>query len=214
MRKLFFIIISVWLIGIADAQWDVSAGMGVDITYSPALTDYISTLPTIDKINSYNITAEFSAAGATYISPDWQLGAEYAMSLFSFNSVYSEGATGTYTLEYTAFKPSLLLFYVVSGKGYFFKLGGGAGYRYYDVTEKISSAIDYKTSGFGLVLRIEGHTLLSGNFYAMIGGDLRQDFPGQPSNGDKYLYDYVSNDKVNLNTFSAGLKIGISYFFR
>jgi hypothetical protein len=209
MKKFSSILFALLFFNIISAQWDFSTGMGINMSYSPGINDYIMSLPTINKMESFNVTAEFAVEATRNVSENWQLGVEYALSLYSFNSAYA-GGIGNYTLEYSAHKPSLLLFYIYSGKGYTLKFGGGAGYRSYKVVEKIHSPIDHTTNGIGLVAKIEGHTLLSGNLYALLGGDLRQDFPGSLSIGD------ISNsgDKVSFNTFNIGIKIGVSYFLR
>ncbi len=73
----------------------------------------------------------------------------------------------------------------------------------------------------------EGHTSLGGNFYAMIAADIRYDIVSEVSNGSSVLTSnknliFSGNEgpnfgdagnKVNINTFSVGIKLGVSYFF-
>jgi len=66
--------------------------------------------------------------------------------------------------------------------------------------------------GLADFLRIEANTSLSENVFANIGFDLRYDVNGEPENDNgKTLYNTVMSENVNFNTFSGGVKLGISY---
>ena len=76
----------------------------------------------------------------------------------------------------------------------------------------MGSEDSFSSIGFGGLLRVEGNTALAKNVYANIGFDLRYDFNGEPDNGsgDK-LENTVKGETVNFNTFSLGVKLGVSY---
>jgi len=188
------------------SQVDLSVGMGINYASAPSLKDYINANYAGD-LATFSSSVEFNGEVLYTISPSFQLGIEYAMSIFS----YSTRAGFNYDLNYNLHKPSLLAFYVLAGEGYKFKFGGGAGPRLASVKEEIHSAIDYSAIGFGLLLRGEGHTGLGGNFYAMIAVDMRYDLPGRPKDGDAYLGGNTTQE-VDVNTLSFGVKLGISYF--
>jgi hypothetical protein len=108
-----------------------------------------------------------------------------------------------------------MAYYVLSGVGYNFKFGAGVGPRFSAVTEEKKwqgTSDDYSSIGFGGLLRVEANTALSENFYANIGGDLRYDVNGEPEDehGNK-LVNNVEHETVNFNSFSVGIKLGISY---
>ncbi|MDX9924671.1 MAG: hypothetical protein RBS48_07885 [Ignavibacteriaceae bacterium] len=84
--------------------------------------------------------------------------------------------------------------------------------RYVSLDEKLFVTTNYTTSGYGVVLKAEGNTLLSGNLFANIGVSLRYDNPGSPKNSSiGFIYDPIAKESLNLNSVSVGIKIGISY---
>jgi hypothetical protein len=110
-----------------------------------------------------------------------------------------------------------MAYYVLIGNGFNFKFGGGAGPRFVSVSENKKwqgTEESFSSIGFGALLRVEGNTALAENVYANIGLDLRYDLNGEPENssGDK-LVNNVKGENVNFNTFSMGIKLGISYLF-
>ncbi|NLT51805.1 MAG: hypothetical protein GXX85_12910 [Ignavibacteria bacterium] len=193
------------------AQYDFSAGMGVNLVNTPSLNDYVVNFRTVDKMKDFNISAEFFLGGAVNISKNWQLGFEYTGAVQSFESKY-QGLSGNYSIDYYAHKPSILAFYLIQGEGYTLKFGAGGGYRVFNITEKIHNSKDYTAKGAGLLLKFEGHTLLGGNFYAVLSGSLFQDFSGAAENGNEKLRNEITKEDICFNTFGTGIKIGVSYF--
>ena len=103
---------------------------------------------------------------------------------------------------------------MLSGSGYDFKFGGGFGLRFVNVNLPLPGTTvitNYSNTGYGFILRADGNTLLGGNFYANIGADLKYDVNGNPKTKDTNVYILNSNDKINLNSFSVGLRLGVSY---
>lgn len=213
MRRLLLIITVFCSVNVMHAQVDLSGGMGISFVNNSSLKDYLNgnfSSPG-NALSAFNSAANFFLEGDYTITPRFQLGAEYVYSLFSYNSADILG--GVYDFSYGHHKPSLVGYYVISGKGYKFKFGGGVGLRFISVDEKIITTTSYTSSGIGFLFKIKAHTLLSGNFYAGISGDLRFDFPGQPKSGKEYINDYITGENLDLNSISVGIMIGISYFF-
>ena len=135
------------------------------------------------------------------------------MLIYSFNTNIG---LGVYDISYTHHKPSLLAYYVIPGKGFKIKLGGGAGYRIVTVSEKLptsGSRIKYTSGGLGLLVKVKGDTAIGEKLYANIGLDLRFDLPGEPENNGKKMHNGALREDVNLNSLSVGISLGISYFF-
>ena len=65
----------------------------------------------------------------------------------------------------------------------------------------MTSDVDYSSTGFGVVLRAEGNTVLSENLYANIGLDIRYDANGEPSDSDGNKITNF-NENVNFNSLS------------
>ncbi len=163
MKKAFIIIFILFSFNLVSAQVDVVGGMGIAFVYSPSLNDYLN-LRADEEMQPFNSSAEFYGEVDYSISDKYQLGVEYDYSLYDFSSSYAGG----YTLSYSHHKPSVLAYYVLSGEGYKFKFGGGAGARVLNMTENIIVNEDFSTVGFGLLLRAQGHTKLSDKIYANI----------------------------------------------
>ncbi|MBU1099851.1 MAG: outer membrane beta-barrel protein [Bacteroidetes bacterium] len=193
-----------------QAQFDISTGMGISYFNAASMTDYINVnFAGANQLKSFNSSVEFFIEGDYEINPSFQVGLEYALSLYSFNS---NGAIAYYDFSVNFHKPTLLAYYVIPGKGYKFKFGGGLGYRSAQVTEKIGTDREYSSSGVGLVLRAQGITALSENFFAMIGADARYDYNGEPKDGETYIINGLDDSYVNLNLISVAFKIGVVYF--
>lgn len=196
------------------AQVELRAGMGIDFTSAPSLTDYInqSYAPSNDQIGSFSAAINFSGEGGLRLSENFQMGLELAYSLSSYNY---PGTSGNYEISYSNIMPSLTAYYVLPGVGYNFKFGGGAGIRLLSADEKRPLLIskEFTSTGLGILLRAEGNTLLGGNVYANIGADIRYNINGTPKNNGETIYNSASQEDVSFNSFSAGLRLGISYLF-
>ncbi|MCF6268224.1 MAG: hypothetical protein L3J41_00770 [Melioribacteraceae bacterium] len=204
----FLIFISITSI---QAQVDVAGGMGISFVASPSLNDYLNyNISSSKDLGTFNSTVEFYGEVDYSISEKYQIGFEYVYALFGYSTLL----TGlNYKLDYEHHKPSVLGYYVISGKGYKFKFGGGVGARIINLSEQKTIVDDYSTTGFGILGRIQGHTTLGGNFYANVGSTIRYDAPGEPANGELKLNDTITNESVNINSFSVSVNIGFSYFF-
>ena len=204
----FLIIISISSI---KAQVDIVGGMGISFVASPSLNDYLNyNISSSEELGTFNSTVEFYGEVDYTISPKFQIGFEYVYALYG----YSTSLIGlNYELDYDHHKPSVLGYYVISGEGYKFKFGGGVGMRIINLSEKKIITGEYSSTGFGILGRVQGHTALGGNFYANIGSTIRYDAPGEPANGEIKLHDTLTNEDVNINSFSVSVNIGFSYFF-
>ncbi len=212
MKKILFLITLLLFSSSTYAQFDFAGGMGISFVNNSSLRDYLQiNFPSGSKLSTFNSSVEFFIEGDYSVTTSFQLGLEYAYQIYSYTASFS--GTYVYDISYGHHKPSVLAYYVISGNGYKFKFGGGAGLRIISLDEKIMNTVNYSTSRFGVLLKAQGHTLLGGNFYANIGVDLRYDLPGEPKNGSNYIVDNSINQNVNINSLSFGIKLGISYFF-
>lgn len=198
-----------------NAQIDAAAGMGISFVNNSSLKDYINiNFAAGDNLSTFYSTVEGFAEVDYTINNNFQIGLDYSYQYFSYNTSY--GGIGQYDLSYALHKPSLIAYYVMVGEGYKFKFGGGVGPRLLSLDEKLPSSVNslnYSKTGFGLLGRIQGHTLLGGNVYANVGLDLRYDSVGQPEDKNGNTLGQVSNQSVDLNSLSVSIRIGISYFF-
>lgn len=197
------------------AQGELRASMGVSGISTSSLRSYINKnfASSDQQVAAFNTAISFGGEYGYRIKEDLQIGVEYEFMLNSFSIPFY---AGNYELSYNIHAPSVTGYYIIPGQGFKLKFGGGLGPRFVFVEEKIPpvKATDkYSATGFGVVLKAEGLTTLGGNVYAYIGGDLRVDFTGEPEKDGIALSNKGNNEKVNMNSISAGLKIGVSYQF-
>ncbi|MGD8777944.1 MAG: hypothetical protein PVH88_03165 [Ignavibacteria bacterium] len=206
--SLFFVFILV-----SNAQ-EISGGMGISYFNNSTLTDYINGNYASggEKLSTFNSQIDFYIETAFDISENYQLAVEYDFSLWSYTN--SSFGIGNYEFTLKNHKPSLLGYYVIKGMGYNFKFGAGTGLRIANVTQKISpTETDYSSTGVGFVSKVQGNTLLGGNFYANIAFEARYDMPGEPEDGGSKITNNSLKENVTASLFSVGLKLGVTYIF-
>ncbi len=202
----YLIIISGFLL--AQKPNEVRASMGIDFVSIPSLKDYLEANYT-DRLSDFSSAVNFSGSYGRMINLDTQLEVELGYLLNSYNSNTNGG---NYDLTYSLLMPSVLFYYVLTGTGYNFKFGGGAGIRFLSITEKLPGypgSDNYSTTGYGFILRAAGNTAISQDVFAHIGADVRYDVLGEPDNtmGGNII------GKVKFSALSFGVQLGISYQF-
>jgi len=211
MNKIKTICCMFFVSSILFAQIDFSAGMGISFVSNPSLQDYInSNFPSSDNLSSFNSLLDLYVEVDYSVNQKYQVGLEYNYSVFSYTATF--GGIGQYELNYLHHKPSALVYYVLNGYGYKFKFGGGLGLRMIDLDEKIGLVNNYNSIGWGLVLKAQGFTALSEDFFANIGLSFRYDFAGKPDRNGKMIFNNSLNKNVNINSLGVGINLGISYF--
>jgi hypothetical protein len=211
MKYLFTVITVLLITTQIPAQNELRAGMGINFGSTPSLKDYINQLAGYNEMGSFSSAVIFSAEYDRSISNTYDLGLEvaYLLSSETFNI-----STGQYDFSYHIIMPSITSYYVIRGEGYNFKFGGGVGIRLVSADESFPSspsAINFTSTGIGFILRVAGNTRLSDQFYVNISGNLRYDLNGDLNGWEENHSTYYN--QVNLNTFSAGVSLGITYMF-
>jgi hypothetical protein len=185
--------------------------MGLDFKSSPSFRDYINTsfASGNNLIPSFKSAVSFSGEADYKLSNTFAIGLEYDLLIDSYTASNSLG--GVYEMSYNVHRPSLLAYYIVPGSGYQFKFGGGVGPRFVSLSEKIFTSTEYSVSGYGFVFKAEGNTLLSKNFYALIGTNIRYDVTGNVSNDPNTLVNRLTGETLNLNAISFGIYLGVTF---
>ncbi|MGB5530050.1 MAG: hypothetical protein WBQ32_08770, partial [Ignavibacteriaceae bacterium] len=188
--------------------------MGINFLSVPSVQDYINeNFASSDaQLGTFNSAVIFTGEVGTFFGNDFELSLEIPYQIYS----YTENVgLGQYELAYNSLMPSVMAYYVLLGNGFNFKFGGGAGPRFVNISENKKwqgTEESFSSIGFGGLLRVEGNTALAENVYANIGLDFRYDINGEPENNNgNTLENNVKGEKVNFNTFSLGVKLGISY---
>ncbi len=213
----FFTLLAVLIIStLVPAQTELKGVMGINFLSTPSLNDYINqnfSNPNKQQ-GSFNSAVNFALEAGRFISPEFLLSIEGVYQITSYTNQIS---FGQYEFNWNSIMPSVIAYYVIAGKGYNLKFGGGAGIRFSSVEEKqnwIGQFRDLSSTGFGFLVRADGNTLLSGNFYANIGVEVRYDLNGEPKDsGGNPLRNNVQNENVSLNSFTLGVRLGIAYYF-
>lgn len=210
------IITSIWIIiclNAASAQGELKAVMGINFMSIPSMQDYLNQnfAPPNDKLGSFVSSVIFAGEGGLFFNENFEMTVEVAYQIYSYTT---SGLGGQYDLSYNNIMPSILAYYVIAGNGYNLKFGSGLGLRFPDVDESLpatGSTITYTSTGYGVIARAEGNTLLGGDVFANIGAEIRYDVNGEPENNGNTLTNNVQGENVNFNTFSLGVRLGISY---
>jgi hypothetical protein len=218
MKKNILILLIIIFTKLSFAQIELKGTMGINLISVPSAQNYINQnyAPYDDELNTFNTAVIFTGEVGYFINEKFEMSIDIPYQIYSYNTNI-DGA-GKYDLYFDSFLPSVMAYYVLSGVGYNFKFGGGLGPRFIFVTEEKKwqgTSNEYSSIGFGGLLRIEANTALSENLFANIGGDLRYDRNGVPENANgNTLYNNVENEKVNFNSFSVCIKLGITYLIR
>jgi hypothetical protein len=214
MKKttLFFLIIIIS--NFTLAQIELKGTMGINFLSIPSVQDYINEnfAPSNAQLNTFNSAVIFTGEVGTFLNNSFELSIEIPYQIYS----YTENVgPGQYELAYNSVLPSVMAYYVLLGTGYNIKFGGGTGVRFVNVTEGKKwqgTEESFSSIGFGGLLRAEANTALAENVYANIGVDIRYDINGEPENSNgNTLVNNVKGENVNFDTFSLGVKLGISY---
>lgn len=209
MKKfvLLFVVI-IPILSYAQTPNEVRGSMGIDFVSVPDLKNYLEANYT-DILSDFSSAVNFSGSYGRMVGENSQLEFELGYLLSSYNFPQDNG---TYDLTYSLIMPSLLYNYVITGSGYNFKFGGGAGVRMLTLTENIPADpndYNYSSLGYGFVLRAVGNTAIAENVYAHIGADIRYDILKEVESS---IEGNTIGD-VNFNSLSFGIRLGISYQF-
>ncbi len=194
--------------------FSIYGGMGISFSAAPGLVNYLNTLadPT-QQVSTFGSDVEFFGGAEFPLSVDWGGALEYSYLFKSYTLPTS--VAGTYTIFYNINMPTAMVHYVMSGKGYFLKFGGGIGYHTASLEQKWSyygTDETYSTHGIGLKAQAVGQTAFDDHLYAYIGGNMRWELLGRLKSNDGTVLQ--NQGKVaSLSMFVVGLGFGMTYYF-
>ncbi len=188
----------------------ISAGMGVNYHTVKDIVDRINgNSITVQRVSNFKSGVEFFGAVTIPLSPDWVMKIEYSYLLASYTQSTNFGPA---EFSYHVHMPTLLGQYILhEAETYNLKLGAGAGYHLASYSEKYSTVdATFTGSGIGTVLELEANTALGEHLFAHLGTQMRWDFIGELTSGAGKT---PGNLATTFNFFSAGVRIGMSYYF-
>ena len=189
-------------------------GMGISLAAATATVDYLNTLvDASQRVDEFATAVEFFGGAEFPVTDEWGGAVEYSY-LFKSYTLPTTSA-GTYTLFYNVNMPTAMAHFVIPGRGYFLKLGGGAGYHFGSITQTSSlygTDSSYTARGFGVKLQAVGQTAFDERLFAYIGGDMRWEFLGKAksANGEELRN---RGEAASLSMFAVGLRFGLIYYF-
>jgi hypothetical protein len=192
----------------------VGGGLGVTLIDAADVVDYINLQyqPT-SKLQDFTPASEFFGSGEIRISESWGVKLEYSYLLKSYSVPQPFGAD--YSFSYGVHMPLLMAQYLVSGRGYAFKFGGGAGYHVAKFSEDASVLVSdsFTSKGVGLKIEAEGNTEFDDHLFGLITVDVRDDLMGEFRNSkDAAMMIPVLNKPATMDFFSLGVKFGLIYY--
>lgn len=194
----------------------VFGGMGVHLISAPDVVDYINTIATFSqRVDDFGTVVDFFGGIEFPIDDAWGMKVEHSYLFKSYSVLGNLG--GTYDFFYAVHSPSLIIQRIISGRGYFMKLGAGGGYHVVYASQKVSTfgtTKEYSAEGLGVKAEMVGQTAFDDNLYAYIGGSLGWEFIGELK--DKNCVQLTapnSTKSVTLQYFHAGIRFGINYYF-
>jgi len=195
-------------------RWGIAAGMGVSYADAGDVVDVVnSVVDYSDRSQRFRAGVEFFGAVVVPLSDVVSLKLDYAYLLLSYNGSTPFGP-GDFTVK--AHLPTLVLQYVLVDEGlYNVKGGAGVGYHFGGLSEQYGTVNGrFNGSGAGGLLELEANTALGDHLFAYLGGTLRWDFIGTlTDDAGRTAGVNASGDAATLRFFSAGARLGLSYYF-
>jgi len=187
-------------------------GMGVHVVSAPDFVEYINTVTTFSqRVDDFGTAVDFFGGAEFPMDKEWGLKLEHAYLFKSYSVPGKLG--GIYDLYYSTQSPSVIIQKVISGKGYFFKIGAGGGYHFGYASQKVSTfgiVTEYTSTGFGLKAEAVGQTAFDDNFFGYIGGSFGWELFGElKDNKGVNLFAPNSTSPVTLRYFHAGVRFGV-----
>ncbi|MBU2585938.1 MAG: hypothetical protein KKH32_11495 [Bacteroidetes bacterium] len=201
--------------GLAQKNFNISAGMGLNYYLMESLNDYLSyNWGFNNRQDDFNGAVDFFGSFGFDLSSDYSIDLDVSYSINSFNT--SVG-TGSYEFAYSLIMPSLILNYHFGQNGYRISFGAGGGYHFADVSEKIPGSIstsEFSAKGFGFMIKADGISAISSNLFILINVNARYNSFSDVLNGSQSLIiNKPSKEKLNLSFTSMGLRLGMKYIF-
>ena len=187
----------------------IYAGMGLCYTSTPSFNTYIRNTiynGLYDSVKTFSVGLEVFGGVEYEVSKKFSIGLDY--SYFTKSRTY-DVYYGIEDFFYFIHQPYIIFRYIIKGKNYSFKFGGGTGYHIGQLQiSGIGNYVSkYNSSGIGfkgeVLFSAKMSQILRTYFSGSIGGAVLSSFTVTNSFGD--------SNKVNLSNFGIGIRIGLSY---
>ena len=196
----------------------LSFGMGLSYGNNPSLKNFIQyRIPDYNQLTRNEQLSDFSAGIDFFLGIEKQINksfsvkGEYSYFLKSYNvSLFPQ-----YNFSYNSHQPYLMFYYIIPQEYSYIKIGAGAGYILSNLTVKeFGLESNYTAGGFGFKTEIILNAQIGKSFAGYLSGNISKTFLSnlKDSNGNVLLTS-GTNETVNLSSLSAGIRLGVEFFF-
>jgi hypothetical protein len=190
--------------------------MGVDYSNNPSLKKYVqylipdyNSLTPSDQLSDFASGLEFFVGVEKQISKKFSIKAEYSYFLKSYNV----SARPDYDFTYRNHQPYLIANYIIPFEYFFIKIGAGAGYILSELTVKQHGGeITYSSSGVGMKIESVINAQVSKSVTVYLSGFITNTIMQNLKDSSGLDLTTSSNDKINLSSFGAGLRLGVEIY--
>jgi hypothetical protein len=187
----------------------VFGGMGVHMVSAPDVVEYINSISTFaQRVDDFGVAVDFFGGVEFPIADEWGVKLEHSYLFKSYSFPGKLG--GTFDIFYATQSPSVIIQKIITGRGFFVKLGAGGGYHFGTLTQEhstLGTTNKYSANGIGVKAEAIGQTAFDDNTYGYIGGSLGWEFY------DTKFMMPNSAQPVSLRLFHAGIRFGMNYYF-
>jgi hypothetical protein len=217
-KSLFTVVIILLTVlsnALAQKNFNVSSGMGLNYYLMESLNDYLSyNWGFNNRKDDFNSAVDFFGSFGFDLSSDYSVDLDISYSINSFNR---SAGVGSYEFAYSLIMSSLILNYHLGQNDYRVSIGAGGGYHFASVREKIPSSIsfaDFGSKGFGLMIKADGISAISSNLFILVSVNARFNNFSDLLSGTQFLVINKTNkENLDLSFTSIGLRLGMKYIF-
>lgn len=198
-----------------ENSFAVCGGMSINAIAATSVVDYVNSVALYSqRVDDFASAVDFFIGVEFPVGSEWGLKFEHSYLFKSYNIL---SAGGNYDFFYSVHAPSLLVHKVVTGEGYFFKMGAGGGYHVGSAEQKDFYGLNahYTATGIGVKGELTGQTAFDENFFGYISGHLGWEFLGEleeTTTKQKLSHPGNASETVKLNYFFAGIRFGVIYY--
>lgn len=195
----------------------VSFGMGVTYSNNPSLIKYVELdvpnyvfIPNNDKVSDFSTGVQFFGGVEFQISKTFSVKPEYSYNIKSINVP----SNTSFRYLYITHQPVIMLNYVFMQEYSYIKFGLGGGYFLSNFTrEERTIETKYNSSGIGLKLEGTLNAQIGKSAAVYLGAFVMQTLMSDLKSKDDVYLQNLNNERVNLNSFGVGLRLGAEIFF-
>jgi len=194
----------------------ISAGMGILYSNNPSLVKYIELdvpnytfIPNEQKVSPFTTGIQFFGGVEVQLSKKFSIKSEYSYLIKSIDIPTNIN----YQYSYFTHQPMILFNYIFLQDYSYIKFGIGGGYFISKFTRK-ERIIETKYSSSGGGMKLEGvfNAQLGKSAAVYLSGFLMYSFMSDLKNDNGNHLLNLNNEKVNLSSFGAGVRLGVEVF--